>query len=214
MAEEKARGSKIVKKRHWAFIVYPDSAPPDWIERLQQTGLPCAISPLHDKDINPDHETEKKPHYHVMATWQGPTAFSVAKGIADNLNGPMPKPIESMKGSYRYLTHMDNPEKHQYDAKDIKLLNGFNITDFSEMTKSEVDAIKRQLLVYIRENDIIDYDELMYNLYDSGMLQELDIASCNTIHFGKLLSARRFRKNLVYIDRKTGEVVEVKGGGY
>lgn len=51
----KTKKSSTLKKRNWAFIVYPESAPADWKERLQAKGLQCAISPLHDKDLNPDN---------------------------------------------------------------------------------------------------------------------------------------------------------------
>ena len=40
------------KKRYWAFVLYPESAPKNWKEILQQTGLSCCVSPLHDKDID------------------------------------------------------------------------------------------------------------------------------------------------------------------
>ena len=43
--------SKNIKKRYWAMVLYPDSAPQNWEELLQETGLQCAISPLHDKDL-------------------------------------------------------------------------------------------------------------------------------------------------------------------
>ena len=48
--------SRNVKKRNWAFIVYPDSAPADWQEILRQTGLQCVVSPLHDSDLDPTGE--------------------------------------------------------------------------------------------------------------------------------------------------------------
>ena len=48
--------SKNVKKRNWAFVLYPESAPEDWKEQLRLSGLQGAISPLHDKDINPTGE--------------------------------------------------------------------------------------------------------------------------------------------------------------
>ena len=57
--------SKNVKKRNWAFVLYPESAPADWKEQLQLSGLMGAISPLHDKDINPTGGP-KKAHYHVV----------------------------------------------------------------------------------------------------------------------------------------------------
>ena len=34
----------------WSAIVYPDSAPPNWVEALKAQGFRIAISPLHDKD--------------------------------------------------------------------------------------------------------------------------------------------------------------------
>ena len=65
-----------VKKRNWAFVLYPESAPDDWIEQLRQTGLQCAISPLHDKDIDPTGEP-KKAHYHIILCYSGPTSFNL-----------------------------------------------------------------------------------------------------------------------------------------
>ena len=33
-----------------------DSAPADWQEILRQTGLQCAVSPIHDSDLDPTGE--------------------------------------------------------------------------------------------------------------------------------------------------------------
>lgn len=62
----------IVKARYWWFVLYPESAREDWRDWLQSTGLPFAISPLHDKDKNPDG-TDKKPHHHIIIAFNGPT---------------------------------------------------------------------------------------------------------------------------------------------
>lgn len=50
---------KNVKKRNWAFLVYPESAPENWLQILQATGLQCAISPLHDRDLNATGEPKR-----------------------------------------------------------------------------------------------------------------------------------------------------------
>ena len=73
---------KVVKKRNWTFVLYPESAPADWLEKLQLTGLQAEISPLHDKDINPDG-TVKKAHYHIIVCYSGPTSYTVVKGLTD-----------------------------------------------------------------------------------------------------------------------------------
>ena len=72
MAEKKVNQEKSVKKRNWAFVLYPESAPKDWREQLARSGVACAISPLHDRDINPTGEP-KKPHYHVILVYGSPT---------------------------------------------------------------------------------------------------------------------------------------------
>lgn len=190
---------KNVKKRNWAFVLYPESAPADWRELLQKTGLPCAISPLHDKDVNATGEP-KKPHYHVMVFYQGPTSYNVVKRLTDGLNQPIPQVVEQVRGYYRYLTHMDNPEKAQYSAAEIQTLNGFDIMDFVEMSKSEVTKVLRALVDYIRENDLLEYADLMDMTTCEGVPPEwFDVASSHTLFFTGYLKSRRFR-----VERKEG----------
>lgn len=185
-------GNSSTKKRNWAFIVYPESAPADWKDQLQQTGLDIAISPLHNKDVNPTGEA-KKAHYHVIICYSGPTSFNVVKGITDRLNSPIPIPLEAVKGYYRYFTHKDNPEKYQYDEKDIITLNGFNISNYIELTKAEVDEIKRWLIYYIVENDIYEYSELLESLLENELLSEFSVASSHTLLFNNYIRSRKYR---------------------
>lgn len=185
---------KNVKKRNWAFVLYPESAPEDWREQLQKTGLQCAISPLHDKDTNPDGEP-KKAHYHVILCYAGPTSFAVVERLTKSLNQPIPQPLEQVRGYYRYLTHADNPEKAQYSARDIQLINGFDIRDFVEMTKSEVSKYCRELLTFIRDNDIMEYADLLDILLDGGEATAdlFDVASSHTLFLTKYIASRRYK---------------------
>ena len=184
---------KNVKKRNWAFVLYPESAPADWREQLQKTGLPCAISPLHDRDVNATGE-QKKPHHHVMVFYQGPTSYNVVKRLTDGLNQPIPQAVEQVRGYYRYLTHMDNPEKAQYSPSEIITINGFDIGDYVDMTKSEVLKVCRALMDYIRENDVMEYADLMDMTMCEGVPPEwFDVASSRTLFFTGYLKSRRYR---------------------
>jgi len=186
MSEKKSSG----KKRNWVCCVYPDSAPEDWRGILQRTGLQCAISPLHDKDINPDG-TPKKAHWHVMLCYQGPTAYEPVKRVSDSLNAPAPQPVEQIKGYYRYLTHKDNPEKAQYYEGDIEHINGFNIRDHSELTKSEVFALKMGIIDYVEAHDIREYQELLLGLKTDDLLDMCEVAATNTIFADAYVRSRR-----------------------
>lgn len=185
-----------VKKRNWAFVLYPESAPADWMERLQLTGLQCAVSPLHDLDINPTGEP-KKAHYHIILCYSGPTSYNVVKQLTDSLNQPIPQALEQVRGYYRYLTHKDNPEKAQYDDNDIKTINGFNIADYVELSKSEVNEIKSKLQQLIRNLNLLEYCDFMDYLMDNDCKLEYDVASCNTYFFEKYISSRRNKLKLV-----------------
>jgi hypothetical protein len=191
-----------VKKRNWGVIVYPESAPGNWREILQQTGLQCAISPLHDKDTDPD-EKEKKAHYHVIVVYStGSTTFNVVKKLTDSLNAPIPQPLEQVRGYYRYFTHQDNPEKYQYSEADITTINGFYIGDYVEKTASEKVKLKMQIMDVIEQNDIVEYSRLLKILKKD--FDMFDVASCNTLLFNTYITSRRHEKENV--NQETGEI--------
>lgn len=212
MEKKKSSSTKNVKKRNWVFVVYPESAPSNWIEILQSTGLQCAVSPLHDKDLEPTGEP-KKAHYHVIATYSGPTSFNVVRALTDRLCAPIPQTLEQVRGYYRYLTHKDNPEKHQYDEKDIKTINGFNIADHIELSRNEVNEIKRKLQILIRQENILEYADLLDYLLDGEMNLELDVASNNTLFFDRYISSRRNKATQAAQEARAAIVIKVDKNG-
>lgn len=189
--------SKNVKKRNWWFVLYPESAPKDWREQLAMTGLRCAISPLHDKDIFDDGEHKglpKKPHYHVILCYDGPQTYNAVLTLTNKqLGQPIPQPLDSIRGAYRYLTHDDYPDKAQYSKADIETLNGFDIRDYVELTKTEVDKILGLIQDFIRDNGIVEYSDLLDNLRDAGesMQDWHSIAMSHTMMLTSYLRSRR-----------------------
>lgn len=188
---------KVVKKRHWAFVAYPESLPKDWVEQLRLTGLKTAISPLHDRDVYEDGEQKglpKKPHYHVIVCYEGPVTANNVGNMTKRLNATIPIPLDSVRGMYRYLTHDDHPDKVQYDKADILTLNGFNILDFVEMTKSEVTKYIRDIRRFICDNDITEYAALL-DILDEGTCippEWFEVAVTHTLLFTGYLRSRRY----------------------
>jgi hypothetical protein len=186
---------KSMKKRNWAFVLYPESAPTDWLDRLKLLGLMGAVSPLHDKDLDANGEL-KKAHYHVILVYAGPTSFNVVNAICESLNQPIPQALESVRGYYRYFTHKDNPDKFQYNSSDIMVFGGFDYRDYVEMTKSEVLSCIKSIQAFIRDNDILEYSDLLDLLVDADMMEEYDVASSHTMLFGKYIDSRRNKRIL------------------
>ncbi|MBR0341765.1 MAG: replication protein [Oscillospiraceae bacterium] len=171
----------MYKKRYWLAVVYPESMPEDWKEKLSETHLPCAVSPLHDKDYNADGEI-KKAHYHILLAYDGPTTQRSVASMLAPLNGPLPQGCESVRGAYRYLTHEDNPEKAQYDTKDILLFNGFNPEDYCELTKTEVLSIIRRIQCIVDEQHFCRMSDLGRYLVDNDMIEEYSVLTTHTYY--------------------------------
>lgn len=182
-----------MKKRYWAFVLYPESAPENWKEILQQTGLSICVSPLHDKDINPTGEP-KKAHYHIILCYSGPTTFKCVKSITDSLNQPIPIALEQVRGYFRYLTHKDNPEKYQYNEKDITTINDFDIDNYNDLSVSQIKTIMIDIQKIIRDNDILEYCDLLDFLLDSELFSYLDVAQNHTILFNTYITSLRNKK--------------------
>lgn len=183
-----------VKKRAWAIVCYPDSLPDDWQDFLVHTGLEVAISPLHDKDFNPDN-TPKKPHYHIILVYQNPTTY---KNVKDNicfyLNCPIPQPLESVKGYYKYLTHKDNPEKAQYDENNIVLLNGFDSSNYTNMSLNEITMYLNKITDFIEDLQITEYRDLIILLKKDEQLRFLlPIALSKTIVLNAYIKSLKYK---------------------
>lgn len=180
------------KARNWSFIIYPESAPYDYFDILQATGLPFALSPLHDKDINPNGET-KKPHYHAIVCFPGPTTFSVVSKLANSVGSNVPpKRLLSIVGMYRYFTHQDNPEKYQYNEIDIRVSNGFDIQEYSALTTSQTIMILKTIQALIKKQNIFDYSVLMDYLLDQDIFDLYQVACTHTLFLNSYLKSRYF----------------------
>lgn len=165
-----------LKGRHFAYVVYPESAPSDWVEQLKQTGLTFVVSPLHDKDINAD-DTPKKAHYHVIVSWGNNTTYRSARGLCDMLNCPMPQLLKNCNGMYRYLTHKDNPEKYQY-TEQPKCYNGW----VRPLDSVDVSNLKAEIWRMVYTEDCREYGELLMVCEQRGS-EYFEVASNHTLFF-------------------------------
>lgn len=173
-----------LKGRHFAYVVYPESAPADWIEQLQQTGLSFVVSPLHDKDVDPTG-TLKKPHYHVIISWGNTTTYRAARGLCDKIRCPRPQALKSPNAMYRYLTHKDNPDKYQYEEQPITYNDWVRPLDAADVVQ-----LKREIWGMVYTNDCQEYGELLMVCVEHGS-EYFDVASSHTIFFSKICDGYR-----------------------
>lgn len=99
-----------------------------------------------------------------------------------------------MRGYFRYLTHKDNPEKYQYDEKDIVTINDFDIDNYNDLSVSQIKSIMIDLQKIIRDNEILEYCDLLDFLLDNDLLSYLDVAQNHTILFNTYITSLRNKK--------------------
>lgn len=180
--------ARTTKARNFAFIIYPESIPENWVECLSKLGIPMAVSPLHDLDeserkfsemseaekaiINSGNKVYKKAHYHVLYIARNPvTVESVRKKIKRVLGDNSISHIEivdSVEYYFQYLTHESSDavkkNKHRYDKKDIVYINDFDIDRYVTLDESEKRELANLIFALIRKyqlENIIDLYEFV-----------------------------------------------------
>lgn len=124
--------------QYWAFLFYDDNNEYEkLIEKITNLGLLCAVSPLHDSDIDPKSDTGemKKAHRHIAVKFPSKVG---SRAVRDGLTGEfkgIPKVIQRLLNPAKfvdYLTHENQPLKHHYSRDDIIWLNNATFEDFPD----------------------------------------------------------------------------------
>lgn len=156
----KEKKETLIKGRDWTFIVYPESAPENWREILDDTHMKWVESPLHDKDHNDDGEA-KKAHWHVLLTADGPITQKAAEKIIAPLNCPSAQKVGSARGLVRYMAHLDNPDKYQYSVEEIIGHSGADVASYFELTYTNKLTAMKEIIRYIYDNEIDNYADFL-----------------------------------------------------
>ena len=126
---------------------------------MEDEHIRALISPLHDRDINPDGKP-KKPHWHVLFVFDNVKSMEQAKALVKKIGGVGCEAVSSVRGYARYLIHADNPEKAQYSANDVVSVNGADFLDLTTLPSDKYKAIG-EMLDWCVANDVLSYGELL-----------------------------------------------------
>lgn len=159
MTNEKSNNKGKGRTRNFATVVYPESASENWQDILASQFIPAFISPLHDKDINPTGEP-KKAHYHVLIMFDSVKTTEQAESIFKLIGGVGCEKVNSIRGYSRYLCHLDNPEKAQYDESSVRSLGGADYVGTIGLVTDKYKAIG-EMIDYCKENNIVSYSDLL-----------------------------------------------------
>lgn len=161
--KSKVIGQPNERSTTWTFLVYPDSAPGNWIETLKGMHVPFVVSPLHDKDIKDEATGElKKPHYHCIIRFKSKKSFNQVKTeICDKVDGPIPQPVVDFAMMTRYLIHMDDPDKYQYNKEDIETYGNIDIKEYIYDKREYQFEILKEILDFCQKYDIQEFSTII-----------------------------------------------------
>lgn len=148
------------RTRSWTFILYPESAPTNWRDIIDEEHIQWIESPLHDKDLNADGEP-KKPHWHILLMYESVKDYEQVKAITEKLIATVPQKCNGARGLVRYMAHLDNPEKAQYNVSDIISHGGADAAELLKPSSSERYKLIGEMIDFIREQDVIEFLDIV-----------------------------------------------------
>lgn len=204
-----AKGNKETRTRGWTIVLYPDSAPENWRDILDSYYIEWVESPLHDSDLNADGE-KKKPHWHILLLFSGVKDIAQIVELVAPLNCPIPQKVHNQKSLVRYMAHLDNPEKSQYDISDIKAHGGVDIQELLKPSSSERKTLIKEMSYFIKDNNIIEFQDLFDYAAEHREDDWFPLIVDNSAYIlDKYISSQRNRiKCLKKIDYGTGEIIK------
>lgn len=190
------------KSKYFCCILYPDSSTYDVdkvIKSLAEEHLTFALSPFHDRDVEDDGSL-KKGHYHLLLAYSSATTLNNIRGWFKACGMPE-SDLHSVRvcasgvGYFRYLTHKDNPEKVQYDDKDIRVFND-SVELFKKFSKTASDKIVDLVRIFqiVDELNTISFHRLMQYL----MFNERDLFKLVTSSSALAICVKEYQRSLEY----------------
>lgn len=158
--------SRIPRSRYWASVLYPESCKENFVDVLKEQHVNFLLSPIHDTDVDSDGVL-KKAHYHLMLCFDGPTSDQVAAIIFSAVGGVGCVRVSNGTSYARYLCHMDDPDKSQYDP-DAVVAYGVDYADMIRTPDSRYDDISA-IIDFCEERHITNFAGLLMVLRRENM---------------------------------------------
>ncbi|MCH4178013.1 MAG: replication protein [Streptococcaceae bacterium] len=186
--------TKDKRSNKWAFLIYEESTPKNYLDILEAIHVPFILSPWHDKDINQDTGELKKSHKHGALFFDSLKSYTqVSELLKNKINAPAHVEIVmSPKGMYDYFTHAENPDKTPYNLEDIECGSGFELDKFLKEQNS--DYFLNEAINLIETHQITEFEQLVHFVRQNNPLI-LSLIVDKSFFFAKFLDSKRHHSN-------------------
>lgn len=168
---------KVKRSKNFATILYPESCPSDFLGILKSFKVSFLLSPLHEYDVNSNGEL-KKPHYHLVLIFDSLKSIEQVQEVLEPVNAVGCEIVNSLVNYGRYLCHLDDKDKYQYDVNDV-VSYGYDYSNLIATKADKYETMARildfcvatkccnfsRLLLYARQKDFEMFKILCDNSY-------------------------------------------------
>lgn len=190
------------KSRYWVAVMYTENMIDEWEEEIaERFQVPFAYC-KHDKDLEKDGKTPRKPHVHIMIAYtQGTTTEKNALKIFKTLEKPGCKAIPndviqqvfSVRNQYDYLIHdtadCKKKHKHLYDKSERITGNGFDIGFYEQVSTEDKLRMRLELADLICEKCFTNYMQFYSEVRSNYGNDYLEIMISSTSFFRELIKS-------------------------
>lgn len=179
---------EIKRGRIWQIVFYPESCPENYEDIIYNWHIPACLSPLHDPRNNKKGigETEGKLHYHLNIFFDGNKSYEQVLTLAEQLNTKRIIRVENGRAMTRYLIHLDDPDKEQFNLESIKAFAGVEYIDYLLTSSREIDIVK-DLEDFIYSHHVTNFAVLIALLKQSEMYEVLNYVRFKSSYYAKSL---------------------------
>lgn len=163
------------KFSQYEVILYPENMIPEWIEEFSEYIPYRACAGIHDKDT--ENGIPKKEHIHLILCTESKRNRTTAKhfiDVANRLSLPgckccsTGKPVFNLVSAYDYLLHDTEKARKQgkylYPESNRICFNGFEISDYIQISDALQDEILQSLIHYILSSSVSNMADLCFRL--------------------------------------------------
>ncbi|UGQ07096.1 replication protein [Streptococcus anginosus] len=194
------------RSNKWAFLLYKESAPENYLDILEEMQVPYILSPWHDQDVDKKTGELLKAHKHGALFFDSLKSYTqVSELLTENLNTPKKVQIVlSPKGMLDYFTHAQNPDKTPYNAEDIESGAGFDLDQF--LVEQQSGRFINEVIDLINDYNFTEFQDLViYARHNDPRL--LTLIMNRTYFFTKFIESKRYHasrhiKDVTIIDQE------------
>ena len=194
------------RSNKWAFLLYKESAPENYLDILEEMQVPYILSPWHDQDVDKKTGELLKAHKHGALFFDSLKSYTqVSELLTENLNTPKKVQIVlSPKGMLDYFTHAQNPDKTPYNAEDIESGAGIDLDQF--LVEQQSGRFINEVIDLINDYNFTEFQDLViYARHNDPRL--LTLIMNRTYFFTKFIESKRYRasryiKDVTIIDQE------------